>query len=196
MSIRVASVNGRPPEQTPFQITMIPNWEDNTYLLVENGVVKGFYSGVDASRYRNLSIPATIWGEQVTAIGNDAFREKQLESVVIPDNVTTIGDNAFASNSLRDIVIGKGVTSIMDNAFAFNSYWSRSISIPGNVTFVTVSTEEERAPRMGMNSQGNVTIATLFDMGNFMQFYDRRGKKAGKYTYAGGIILTWKYSPE
>ncbi|MDR1277650.1 MAG: hypothetical protein LBK02_02780, partial [Treponema sp.] len=73
MSIRVASVNGRPPEQTPFQITMIPDWESNLYLSVENGVVKGFRSGVDTSLYRNLVIPATHWAEPVTAIGEGAF---------------------------------------------------------------------------------------------------------------------------
>jgi TolB-like protein len=209
MSIRVASVNGASPEQTPFQITMIPYWESNTFLLVENGVVKGLRPGVDTSRYRkrdrtyrvgqrlysasvfDLVIPATLWAEPVTAIGDNAFDSKQLASVAIPDSVTTIGNKAFANNDLNSIIIGKGVTSIMDNAFAFNPPY-RTVTIPGNVTFVTVSTEKER--------QGLRYLFTdyyyRFDFASFMGYYDRNGKKAGKYNYGSGFFNYWKYSPE
>ncbi|MDR0760194.1 MAG: leucine-rich repeat domain-containing protein [Treponema sp.] len=195
MSIRVASVNGAPPERTPFQITMISDWEKNTFLLVEDGVVIGFRSGVDASRYRNLVIPATLWAEPVVAIGNNAFEEKNLDGVVIPDSVTTIGNNAFTRNDLGSIVIGKGVTSIMDNAFSFNPVY-RSITIPGNVAFVTVSTLEERKPLFGRDSYGNIAMLRQFDADGFMAFYNRKGKKAGTYTVKGQLFTSWKYSPE
>jgi TolB-like protein len=234
MSIRVASVNGAPPEQTPFQITMIPRWEDNTQLLVENGVVKGLRPGVETRLYRKgedlvytvgeqhqqrqrisvfeLVIPATHWAEPVTAIGDNAFADKhlskvtipnsvtsigasafannQLFSVVIPDNVTTIKNNAFANNPLRNIVFGNGVTSIADNAFAYNLLWYylwgspyMYITIPANVAFVTVSTEEER------NGSSNLFY-------EFMRNYNRRSKKAGKYSLGPGFFRFWKYSPE
>jgi hypothetical protein len=214
MSIRVASVNGRPPEQTPFQITMIPNWEDNTYLLVENGVVTGFRSGIDAGRYRNLVIPSTLWAEQVTAIGDSAFMEKQLTSVVIPygvtairdnafrenklgsvdipDSVTTIGSRAFFHNSLNSIIIGKGVTTIMDNAFTRNYSLNGDafISIPGNVTFVPVSTREDT-----YDSATQLQDTAWHNRYGFMTAYDRNGKKAGKYARTS-MGITWKYSPE
>ncbi|MDR1901191.1 MAG: leucine-rich repeat domain-containing protein [Treponema sp.] len=244
MSIRVASVNGAQPEQTPFQITMIPDWEDNTYLVVENGILRGFRSGVDTGRYRNpLIIPATLWAEPVAAIGNKAFAEKQLSSVVIPYGVTTIGDNAFANNQLssvvipdsvttignsafaynplRDIVIGKGVTSIVDNAFYYNTKggFYLAVSIPANVTFIPVSLSPEEKARYEssgrrvsgdpavMAGSGSVYDRTLADLmlngGNmydnkyangFMWYYERQGKKAGKYTYGAGLFLSWKYS--
>jgi hypothetical protein len=185
MSIRVASVNGASPEQTPFQITMIPDWEDFTALLVENGVVMGFRPGVNTDRYRRLDIQA-LWTEQVAAIGENAFADKQLESVVIPDSVTTIGSNAFANNPLRDIVIGKGVRSIADNAFRNNKLSSRgdtiTISIPGNVTFVSVTTEEER--------RGDTFF---FGSRGFIGTYNSNGKKTGKYGWSTGFLLVWKY---
>jgi hypothetical protein len=132
MSIRVASVNGASPEQTPFQITMIPRWESNNIyagdilFLIENGVVKGFRPGVDASRYRTytLYIPKTVWAEQVTAIGEGAFANNQLTSVDIPDGVITIGNNAFANNQLREVVIPDSVTTIGDSAFANNQLFN------------------------------------------------------------------------
>jgi hypothetical protein len=228
MSIRVASVNGASPEQTPFQITMIPNWENNTYLLVENGIVTGLRPGVDPPRRTStrvignqslvvpdtsLIIPATLWAESVTAIGNDAFKGKKLGGVVIPNGVTAIGNNAFADNilshvvipdsvttignrafyhnGLRDVVIGKGVTSIADNAFVNNPFQTGispgprgSISIPGNVTFVPVLTYEER----NAVDRDHIWI-------RFMEIYGRNVKKGGNYTIGSGIG-NWRYSPE
>ncbi|MDR1219855.1 MAG: leucine-rich repeat domain-containing protein [Treponema sp.] len=262
MSIRVASVNGAPPKQTPFQITMIryyvrDNWERDTLFLVENGVVKGFRPGVDASRYRSLAISETLWAEPVTAIGDNAFANKGLTGVGIPDSVvaigdnafannqltgveipysvaaigknafannqlrsasigdttdmerfrqrivlpdggTTIGSNAFANNQLMNVAIGRGVVAIMDNAFANNPFFqpgtsapaptkaqSGSISISGNVTFVTVST-----PVSTYEEWSERTFDAWY---GFMNFYDRRGKKAGAYIYGS---WGWKHSPE
>jgi TolB-like protein len=127
MSIRVASVNGAAPEQTPFQITAIPNWESNLYLLVENGVVKGFRSGVDANNYRSLVIPATHWTEPITAIGDSAFKEKRLTGVAIGNGVTIIGSNAFADNQLTSVAIPGSVTTIGNRAFANNRLWNLTI---------------------------------------------------------------------
>jgi hypothetical protein len=144
---------------------MIPDWENNTHLLVENGVVKGFKSGVDASRYRNLAIPSTYWTEPITAIENGAFEKKQLTRVIIGSNVTTIGDNAFAnnqltsvgipdsvttigsraffSNKLYSVFLGKGVVSIGDKAFRGDTAFSNgfpftltSVVIPASVTYI------------------------------------------------------------
>ncbi|MDR1215577.1 MAG: leucine-rich repeat protein [Treponema sp.] len=129
MSIRVASVNGKPSEQTPFQITAIPRWENNTPpLLVENDIVKGFRSGVDTSRYRDLVIPATYWAEPITAIGVEAFKENRLTSVSIGHGITTIGNSAFANNQLTRLVIPDSVTTMGNSAFANNQLTSVAIS--------------------------------------------------------------------
>ncbi|MDR1902322.1 MAG: hypothetical protein LBQ88_08600 [Treponema sp.] len=164
MSIRVASVNGAPPEQTPFQITMIPDWEANLWLLVENGVVTGFRRGVDTSRYRELVIPATLWAEPVTAIGNNAFANERKETII------------------SNVHIGNG------NAILISRY-VESISIPGNVTFVNVSAQEKKYRYRDSDSYDH-----FYD---FMEFYNRNDKKAGKYNASRGFFTwEWKYLPE
>jgi hypothetical protein len=157
MTIRVASVNGAPPEQTPFQITMTPDWEANTFLLVTNGVVTGFRSGVDISRYRELVIPATVWAEPVTAIGDNAFKEKQLSGVVIPDSVTAIGDSAFFKNQLSSVVIPDSVTIIGDSAFVKNQL--SSVAIPDSVTTIRDSAFIRNPLRFIVIGKGVTSIA-------------------------------------
>jgi hypothetical protein len=239
-SIRVASVNGAPPEQTPFRITMIPDWEDNTYLIVENGILRGFRSGVDTGRYRNLVIPATLWAEPVTAIGDNAFANKGLSSVLIPDSVITIGNSAFANNPLSYILIGKGVRSIVDNAFYYNQVPRSTsigqpiltVSIPGNVISVPIPLSAEEKERYAIAQRRDLVDGIFSMLGlsddptamansdsiddrisadaklnsqsihhrkyamGFMGFYEREGKKAGKYTYGAGFFPSWEYSPK
>ena len=66
-----------------------------------------------------LTIPSTLGGYPVTAIGDDAFDYcRSLTSVTIPDSVTTIGDRAFyVCSSLTSIIIPDSVTTIGDRAF-------------------------------------------------------------------------------
>jgi TolB-like protein len=195
MSIRVASVNGAPPEQTPFQITMIPEWEDNTHLLVENGVVKGFRSGVDASRYSRLVIPATLWGEPITAIGEGAFattgNRSPFDSLVISDGVVSIGDRAFSGSFLSSLTIPASVTYIgrgivvlprlaSDQIIAITIFAGANVSYGGTMSF------------------------GFSDKSDFLNYYRENGMKAGKYTYEDSLTrngrprgrFSWKYSPE
>jgi hypothetical protein len=92
----MASVNGAPPEQTPFQITRISSFgELEEEYFVANGVIKGFHSDVETSRCRSLAIPNTLWDEPVAAIGDNVFANKGLASIAIPDSVAAIGKNAL-----------------------------------------------------------------------------------------------------
>ena len=64
-----------------------------TYSVDENGnaTITGYSGNVDS-----LSIPSTIDGYPVTAIGNDAFSgNTSLYTVAIPSGVVTIGSSAF-----------------------------------------------------------------------------------------------------
>ena len=66
-----------------------------------------------------VTIPATITGLPVTAIGSSAFYNKSsLTSVTIPDSVTSIGNGAFEyCTRMTSVTNGNGVTSIGSYAF-------------------------------------------------------------------------------
>lgn len=75
----------------------------------------------------NGSIPATISGKAVTAIGDDAFHlsywSNSPSSLTIPASVTSIGSYAFYNwLNLKSITIPSTVTSINDYAFGFYEY--------------------------------------------------------------------------
>ena len=91
-------------------------------------------TGCDGTCPSDLTIPDTLGGYSVTAIGKTAFKLKAISSVIIPDSVTTIGESAFESNPLSAITIGNSVTSIGKGAFAFNQV--KSLVIPDSVTTI------------------------------------------------------------
>ena len=84
--------------------------------------------------YPDPTIPNTIEGLPVTAIGSYAFYGCNLESVVIPDSVRRIGMHAFMSSAnLTNISLGNGVTEIGYSAFA-GCLRLAEIRIPASVT--------------------------------------------------------------
>jgi len=56
-----------------------------------------------------IVIPSKIGNETITAIGDSAFRSKNLTGVTIPNSVKFIGVTAFCSNKLTSISIGANV---------------------------------------------------------------------------------------
>jgi TolB-like protein len=88
------------------------------------------YDGWD----KDITIPGTIGGKRVTAIGDRAFQKMDLSSVVIPDSVTSIENNAFSDNQLTSVTIGNSVTTIGGSAFSSNQL--TSVTIPDSVTSI------------------------------------------------------------
>jgi hypothetical protein len=76
----------------------------------------------------NLVIPATLGGNAVRTIGDEAFRAKALVSVTIPSSVTSIGYYAFKGNRLTSVTIPNSVTSIGEAAFYYNRISNVTIS--------------------------------------------------------------------
>lgn len=131
--------------------------EEWSYEIVNGSVTVTGYNGKET----DITIPETLDGVKVTAIGSEAFKSNtKLVSVMIPDNITSIGTYAFAdcyslvsvtlSNkitaladyvlagciNLENIIIPESVTSIGEGAFAYCSNLT-SITIPANVSCIS-----------------------------------------------------------
>ena len=79
--------------------------------IVENGEATiTEYVGTEA----NVTVPDTIGGKPVVAIGRDAFQDRHsLKSVTIPDSVTRIEFSAFfRCGNLESVTLGEGIREI------------------------------------------------------------------------------------
>ncbi len=117
-----------------FQITSIAAATQAEYdaprYTVVNGTLTAFQGAVSS-----LSIPSTVDGQTVTAIGSSVFAgNTSLTSVTIPATVTQIGSNAFdGCAQLRTVTLANGLTEI--GRYAFNQCTSlTSITLPNSVT--------------------------------------------------------------
>ena len=92
----------------------------------------------------NVTIPSTIYGNKVSAIGSGAFRDcNNLIQVTILDSVTHIGNMAFYDcDSLSKITIPNSVTYIGDLAFCGCGSLDK-ITIPNSVTSIGVAAFED-----------------------------------------------------
>jgi TolB-like protein len=211
MSIRVASVNGAPPEQTSFQITMIPGDEWAATRTLAPRYSQGVIGGSRSEKLSgSLTIPGAIWDNPVTSIADLAFTNNELTSVAISGSVASIGDMAFSANQLTGVTISNGVTSIGEEAFARNKL--ASVTIPDSVTSIGKSAFSGNGEYINYGGfhvfqstlasitiGANVNIASPHfyeawrdSFSSFKTFYNRNGKKAGTYTYNG---TKWSYQP-
>jgi hypothetical protein len=151
LTIRVASVNGISP-QTALQAGSLRLMALNAGEWAANKSAEGVLSKRETKpepEYDRLVILAEIWGDPVTSIADNTFRDSGLTRVTIPNSIKTIGRNAFSSNRINSIgdrittipvgitipknshllgiTIPDGVTAIGDNAFrdAFAPTWER-----------------------------------------------------------------------
>jgi hypothetical protein len=104
--------------------------EDYTYTTNNDAITITGYSGPGGV----VTIPGTISGLLVTAIGDHAFAWRQgLASVTIPDSVISIETYAFYNcNFLTNVAFGNSVTSIGSDAFDACQGLTR-VTIPDNV---------------------------------------------------------------
>ncbi len=92
-------------------------YENFTYEVnSDNTITITGYSNLHLS---DLTIPQTIDGKTVTAIGDNVFKGKaSLKTVKIPDSVVTIGNYAFYScKNITSVTLGAGVKSLGNNCF-------------------------------------------------------------------------------
>lgn len=78
---------------------------ENNFDINEHGGIIG-YRGKESS----LSIPAQINGKFVYSVWDKAFYDIGLTSVAISDNITSIGNSAFRKNNITSVTIGSNVS--------------------------------------------------------------------------------------
>jgi len=195
LSIRVASINGRPPEAagiSRIEPMSAPQMQANKNFAIYNGTIR------PVSSDRNLgaiTIPAELWGERVTAIANGAYENRGITNVTIPEGVATIGARAFADNhwttiderytysdgspvidhhGLERVIIPDSVTSIGQEAFA--SHWTTT-SYRQDGSLRTYNHWLLTEITIGANvSLGNNAIGNGFE-----KFYAEENKQASTY---------------
>jgi hypothetical protein len=131
------------------------------------------YVGFD----NTVVIPAVINGEQITAIGKEAFYNCDLVDITIPVGIVSIGQSAFSRNKLTSIVIPEGVTYI-ENA-AFNANPLTDANIPSSLI-----KQEGNFSRVDTMTLGEGIICDENDFhGNIFYDYVCNDRKAGTYRF-------------
>jgi hypothetical protein len=165
-------------------------------------------TGYDDDGPKNVTLPSTIDGLRVVAIGKNAFRGKQLTGVHILVSIATIGEGAFSNNLLTDATIGDSVVSIGASVFednrletvvipdsvitigekAFAGNQLRGIVIPGSVDIIgedAFSGNPLTSITVGKNKNYASNIVP-----DFGTAYNGNGKQAGTYTWVNGSVWT------
>ena len=105
-----------------------------------------------------VTIPETIEGYEVTAIGLDAFMDcTDITSIVMPDSVTEIGGGAFKDcTSLYQVNLSNNLKEIGEGAFS-NCTNLKEIAIPDNVSEVGGSAFLNCVSLSGVKLSDNLT---------------------------------------
>ncbi len=144
-------------------------------------VITGYTGGVEA-----ITIPATIGGTAVTAIGPKAFSGKRFRSIDL-GSVSSIGEEAFANcDTLAQIILPDSVTNLGEQAFAecdglrsimlgsgLSDFPTSAVQGCNRLTAITVSATSE-----WMSSEEGV----LFSKDKTMLICYPKGKSNASYT--------------
>ena len=106
---------------------------DFTYTLDTNGnATITAYNGSKS----DLTIPSTIDGHNVVAIGAHAFEHSKIKNIVVSEGITTIGGWAFCEcENLENVILPESLT-YMDWQVFIGCKNLNNINIPSNLTFI------------------------------------------------------------
>lgn len=103
-------------EHRDYYIALPANEDD--FTIDANGTITSFNGVPEDNRY--MSIPETINGITVTAIGESVFRlNKALRMLILPENCKIVGTKAFENCTALALFRGDGVETIDDYAFNY-----------------------------------------------------------------------------
>ena len=99
--------------------------EDESYCLIN-------YKGNE----KTVNIPAVYWGNPVTVLYYDLFKDhSEITEVIIPEGITDIAGAVFdGCTSLHQIKLPESLHTLWQYAFARSSF--RELVIPGNVSYI------------------------------------------------------------
>ncbi len=131
-----------------------------TYTIENNCAT---ITGVDQLISDTITIPATLGGYNVTAIGEQAFYGcNSLKAVIFPECVTSIGRRAFSyCEALESIEISNSVTSIGRNAFSDTAYYNNISNWENGLLYIgsyLVATDASLAGNLTVK-QGTICVA-------------------------------------
>ncbi len=115
------------------QFNILPVHADNLsgdFYYIENTdttsvTITGY---TDSAPRDHVVIPQTINGKQVTAIGDEAFQNKSIQSLKLPDGLVSLGIKAFFNNPLTSLEIPGSVKEIGHGAFQINKLTSLTLN--------------------------------------------------------------------
>ncbi len=125
---------------------------DYLYIKNEDGTIAiSGYTGSNSI----LTVPDTVDGLKVTAIGDHAFEANwDLEEIVLPEGITYIGESAFMDcGKLKSVTIPETTVTIRRAAFASCSALD-NVVVPASVAEIMEETFS------GCGSLKNLTIAS------------------------------------
>ncbi len=184
----------------PPSVTSIGDWAFSNNQLT-SVIIPPSVTSIGASAFSNNQLTSVIIPPSVTSIGRGAFEYNQLTSVTIPSRVTSIGDGAFRNNQLTSVTIPSSVTHIGVFAFSYNQL--TSVTIPPSVTQIGYAAfydnDDLRSITIGVNVFLDVgrSSSSYDPYDAFTSFYDRNGKRAGRYTCGERnryYEYTWRYN--
>jgi hypothetical protein len=130
-----------------------------------------------------VTIPEKIDNITVTAIGDNAYAEKQLTGVSFPKTIKTIGEGAFRDNKISSIAFNAGLVSIGNNAFQNNQL--EFVMLPETVTTVgSGAFDNNKLKRVFIiNKDTKVTASKVPVTNPFEGIWENKGRKMGYSIY-------------
>ena len=111
-------------------MTLYAKWI-NPFIIVKNNDNTLTITDYKGDAPANLVIPEEIDGLIVKRIGNEAFKNKNLQSVTLPSTLEWISEQAFRGNQLTNVVIPDDVSYI--GQFAFSDNHLQSVTLPSEL---------------------------------------------------------------
>ena len=112
-----------------------------------------------------LTIPDTVDGQTVTALGPGCFRDcTGLTTIILPETLTAFGPKSFSGcTGLRGLYLPQGMESIGENAFD-GCIALEAICIPGTVTSIAEGVFDDCASLLYINYDGSFqSWSALYD---------------------------------